>query len=153
MRPNLFALISVIAIFPSCKQTTHVLEKWPNGNVKMERIYVDKASFIQNSYYENGKLWDKTSFKNDKRNGKEVAYYKNGQRMGEVTYVNDTINGKCIEYFPNGNRMFEGQQIMGQLDGLIKRYHKNGRIKREEIYLAGAVTSFHEWDSSGNPIK
>ena len=137
----------------SCRHTTRVLERWENGTVKLERIYLDKYSYVENSYHENGQLWAKTRYKNGRRNGKYVAYYDNGQKLGEVTYINDTVNGKCVEYFPNGNTMFEGQQIMGKLNGVIKRYDKNGRIKIEEVYLKGTVTSFHEWDSSGNQLK
>jgi antitoxin component YwqK of YwqJK toxin-antitoxin module len=111
----------------SCKsKNKEIIETWPSGITKVERIYSNnRIDYIEKDYYENGQLLSETNFKNDK------------------------INGTVLEYHKNENLMFRGFQINGELAGKAISYYENGKQEREELYKNNKVFLENYWDSSG----
>ncbi len=71
-------------------------------------------------YYENGKKWSETHYKNGKRDGLETEWYKNGQKKSESHYKN------------------------GKLDGLSTGWDESGKKERETHWKDGKLASRKE---------
>jgi len=54
------------------------------------------------SYYDNGKLEGKGSYKNGKREGEWVWYHDNGKLYSKGSYKNGEREGKWVHYDYNG---------------------------------------------------
>jgi hypothetical protein len=65
-----------------------------NGVIKREGVWVD--------YHENGQLFTKSNYKNDKREGAWVGYYENGQLLYKGNYKNDLSEGTWFFYDVDG---------------------------------------------------
>ncbi|MDE7169874.1 MAG: hypothetical protein K2N67_06730, partial [Mucispirillum sp.] len=68
---------------------------------------------IDKTYYESGKLWIETPFKNDKKEGFQY-YYKSGVLFAVILYVNNEItSGICA----NG-RLWTSAELINWENGL-----------------------------------
>tara|TARA_B100000959_G_C14842429_1_gene566630 strand:- start:673 stop:1035 length:363 start_codon:yes stop_codon:yes gene_type:complete len=65
-------------------------------------------------YYENGKKWSETHYKNGKRDGLETEWYKNGQKSYEGHYKNGKPDGLETFWDESGQKLHEA-------------YYKNGK--------------------------
>ena len=74
----------------------------PAHKKQMENKFIDAETNVLTLYYDNGKPWMQTTFKNNRRNGKEIVWYENGQKKSEGTYENDQRTGKWIYYDERG---------------------------------------------------
>ena len=71
-------------------------------------------------YYENGKKWSETHYKNGKWDGLQTRWYKNGQKKSESHYKN------------------------GKLDGLSTGWDESGKKERETHWKDGKLASRKE---------
>ena len=75
------------------------------------------SSDISYSYYKNGAINSKQSFKNGLVNGKWVKFYVNGEIKSEKNYKNDKLEGEWIEWHPNGEKALKANYKNDKLDG------------------------------------
>ena len=64
---------------------------WTPGYEKLCRdylknVYMKKQEYL--SYHDNGKLWEKCTYKNGQREGEYLCYYYNGKLSVKCTYKN-----------------------------------------------------------------
>ncbi len=50
------------------------------------------------TYYENGRIWMKTDYVNNKRHGRCLRWDENGQLYEKSKYINDRLSGEFLEY-------------------------------------------------------
>jgi antitoxin component YwqK of YwqJK toxin-antitoxin module len=62
------------------------------------------------SFYKNGQIKEKGSFKNDKRDGEYIAYYKNGRVKEKATYSNGKLVGKFLSFGSDARDLETGDQ-------------------------------------------
>ena len=70
-----------------------------------ERYYVDKNGLRQGlyeSFYENGQLRRRCTYKDGKLDGLYESFYENGQLKERCTYKNNKLDGLCEWFDING---------------------------------------------------
>lgn len=158
---KLTSFLTILSVF-SCKANyKQIIDKWDNGNPKLERVYSDTPNcFTEKEYYENGQLASETKFIDNTKNGESIAYYKDGKFLGKCIYRNGKINGEVTEFHKTGNLMFKGNQIDGNLIGTATHYYDNGKPESELYYKDSKVFLINYWNSSnvqqiinGNGLK
>ena len=60
----------------------------------------DKDTKTQKEYFDNGKPKFEVTYKNGKKNGKEIFWYENGNKMMESFFVNDHEEGLMAAVVP-----------------------------------------------------
>jgi len=98
----------------------------PNGKLTGE----------QATYFDNGKLTEKTMFVDGKRQGKRVMYSEKGTLLKEFFYENDKLHGLTKYYDTEGNLIIEGNYKRDRKDGIWKYYEK-GKLKEEKSFPKG----------------
>ena len=81
MKNRIFFSLIVISLLYSNNITIEPIDFYQNGQIKKAKHFNsdnDKKELIEVlSYYKNGKLQSKTSYKNKRRNGPYIEYYQN----------------------------------------------------------------------------
>ena len=67
----------------------------------------DHNNHTQKEYFDNGKPKFEVTYKNGKKNGKEIFWYENGNKMMESFFVNDHEEGLWQQWYPNGQKKVE----------------------------------------------
>ena len=67
-------------------------------------------------YYKNGKLKNRTTYKDDKKNGLVEVYHENGQLWIKTWFVNNNKEGSYEEYSKNGRLEVKGTFKDDELD-------------------------------------
>ncbi len=75
----------------------------------------------------------------DKRIGKPldgvvVKYYDDGKKWHETSYRNGIKHGTYRAYWKNGNLQYEGEYEYGKKEGLYRQWWDNGQLKVEIVY-------------------
>lgn len=105
------------------KEEYYVLVKSPQV---IDSLYI--------SYYQNGNIKTKGSYKKGKPFGIWEYFFENGNRRMIGTLDENTAEGNWIYYFENGNISSEGELKKGQREGRWKYYYENQNIKSEGWY-------------------
>ena len=97
----------------------HVLQRYPNGQVK------------ENAYYKNGER-DQYGY-----HGLECTDYReDGTLIRKAQYTAGQLDGNCIDYYENGKIKEVANYLLGQKDGLCEQYDFEGN-KTEIFYMNG----------------
>ena len=64
----------------------------------------DHSTNTQKEYFDNGKPKFEVTYKNGKKNGKEIFWYENGNKMMESFFVDNHEEGLWEQWYPNGQR-------------------------------------------------
>ncbi len=168
-------------IFYGCSDQK-VIQKYPSGST-MEEYTINKENQKNGtftSYYESGKVKEKSTYQNDQLLGKRTLFFENGSIETEETYTEPNIlNGEYKTYYENGQvklvKLYKNNVIEGTLkvfyptgkikeevvmsnnneNGPFVEYFENGQIQWKGTYLNGnkEFGLLEEWDSLGNPVK
>lgn len=118
------------------KKRVGLWEYYHKGSTKImmtENYVADKLIGDQLTYYKNGKLAEKTTYKNGLREGKSIMYTEKGIVIKEFTYENDKLHGRTKYFTTNGKIKIEGDYKRGRKDGMWK-YYKNGKLFEEKKF-------------------
>lgn len=130
-----------------------ILETYHDNNIKNihTRIEYLKNNINQNSikngiyevYDKNGKLYLKTQYKNNEKNGEYIIFYKDSQQIKLKTYFkNNKVNGTKISYYPNG-KIEEYCYFFEDLPhGQYKKFNEKGEIIENSLWLDGKRLSY-----------
>ncbi len=162
-------LIFTVIIF-SCQdgQKRKISEKWGNGNNKVVLTYDnpnDTTNYLQEFFFENGKLDTKGKIHNGKQDGLWEWWYSNGNKKDEAVikdgvYIEqrkhwredgtlrqveiitgecfgDCCDGKVVFYDDKGFKLIEYSQKSGKWNGEGIGYFRDGKIKRRFTYVDG----------------
>ncbi len=92
---------------------------------------------IQKKYYPNKQLMEYREFRNDMKNGKQIAYWENGYKRFEFTALNDVYEGELKEWDYNGKLFHLAHYKNGQEEGVQKLWYENGKIRANYIIKNG----------------
>ncbi|MCX5777055.1 MAG: hypothetical protein NTX32_05450 [Candidatus Firestonebacteria bacterium] len=112
-------------------------QKCSSGTIKAIQNGVVKA------FYDDGKLKEEWTFKDNKRNGPAKMYYRNGQVYWEVNYINGKIDGMERTYYESGKKEQENMYKNGKYDGLCTKYFEDGTVDRDTIYRDGKMSPYY----------
>lgn len=73
-------------------------------------------------------------FKNGKLNGIVYSYYNNGILNEKLTYKFGVLNGKSETYHDNGNKRLVENYENGELDGVWEQYYNTGLLREKRVY-------------------
>lgn len=92
---------------------------------------------IIKKYYSNNKLMEIREFRNNMKNGKQIAYWDNGNKRFEYIAKNDVSEGELKEWDFNGKLFHLAHYKNGQEEGVQKLWYENGKIRANYIILQG----------------
>jgi antitoxin component YwqK of YwqJK toxin-antitoxin module len=88
-------------------------------------------------FYPNKQLMEIREFKNDMKNGKQLAFWDNGNKRFEYTAKNDMNEGALMEWDYNGKLFHLAHYKNGQEEGVQKLWYENGKIRANYIIVNG----------------
>jgi len=86
-------------------------------------------------YYNNGKPYLKTSYRNYHLHGRYDALYPDGSTCYTKFYRQGSRDSVYKEYFYGGQLKTSGQYVNDKRQGLWKVYHANGKLRYDETYV------------------
>ena len=92
---------------------------------------------VVKKYYPNNQLMECREFRNNMKNGKQVAYWDNGNKRFEYIAKNDVSDGELKEWDYNGKLFHLAHYKDGQEEGVQKLWYENGKIRANYIILKG----------------
>ena len=119
---RLFTLLMLLFITISCSK---------NNEEAQESIVIYKK------YYPDKQLMEYREFRDDIKNGKQIAYWDNGKKRFEYTAKNDAYEGELMEWDYNGKLFHWGHYKNGQEEGVQKLWYENGKIRANYVTLRG----------------
>lgn len=93
----------------------------------------DKLNGTQKTFFTNGQIAEKTSYKDGLKHGESFIYTEKGQVTKHLTYQDGELHGKAIYYDPKGEKTMEGWYTEGKKSGTWK-YYNDGKLDSEEDY-------------------
>lgn len=112
-----------------------------------------KLDGVSRSWFKNGQLRIKSTYRNGKQIGVDSTWYENGQLATMNNYVDGKIEGTSRGWHKNGKLKSDFNYLNGQYNGAITTYWRNGQIKRKDQYLENKFQTGACYDSLGNEIK
>ena len=86
--------------------------------------------------------------------GNTVSFFKNGQLKQRVTYKGGIRNGLMESFDENGQLQLRGNYKDGEQDGLWESYHTNGQLRSKGNVKNNKEQGLWEYfDEDGNLIK
>ena len=76
---------------------------------------------------------------NGKRDGFWESYFENGQLNWKGSYKNDNLDGPWEYYHKNGQLSFKGNYVDGKEEGSFEHFKENGKFEKRETWKNGKV--------------
>ena len=134
MKQIFVILISVVVIFGvACNQSKN------KNNVETDSLKSQYSldnglnDGLQTEKYENGNKKYEGNMKAGKREGEWFMYFENGALWSRCNYVEDKKQGKSVVYLPNGNKAYEGMYEADKPTGEWIYYNEDGSIAKKVI--------------------
>ena len=77
-------------------------------------------------------------------NGRRVSYYDNGQLRGKGSFKDGELNGPYESYYENGQLMWKRNFKDGKLDGLWEEFDEEGNLTKTEEWKDGELIPFKQ---------
>lgn len=154
----------LIALATACAEKKTKLSSYPNGQTEFEcEIKAGKRTGTCFRYYQNGKLYSVSGWKNDVLAGATEIYYENGILKQKTFWENGRENGLFEEYYPGGVPKEQSHFVNGNPVGLSRYYHSNGRLASQRFWgnvflpdkdtIVNATLWTKEYDTKGKLIS
>lgn len=86
------------------------------------------------------------------KDGPYESFYENGQLKIKGTYKDGKPDGPFESYFENGQLKQKGVCKEGKLDGVCESYNRDGRLQFRATYKLGKLRKAIDWgDRSAGP--
>ena len=92
---------------------------------------------VYRKYFPNKQLMEYREFRNEMKNGKQIAYWDNGKKRFEFNAVNDAYEGELKEWDYNGNLIHLAHYKNGVEEGEQKMWYQNGKIRANYVIIKG----------------
>jgi antitoxin component YwqK of YwqJK toxin-antitoxin module len=86
---------------------------------------------LQTETYANGNKKFEGNMKDGKRTGEWFMYFENGTIWSRCNYVNDKKQGKSVVYLPSGAKAYEGMYEQDEPIGEWTYYNENGTVVKK----------------------
>lgn len=154
MKKLLFLLLVIPSIVLSQKETI-VKEFYDNGQLYEITTYVNGVkNGVYERYYENGQLDIKTNYLNGEMDGYWYGYYISGKLQGKSYFKNGVKEGESIWYYSNGQIHWQWNFKNGKKHGSSKDFLDDGSIFNENNYYYGeyhgSQKRYYGKDEKGN---
>lgn len=144
-------ILAISILFLSCGNNQ--VEITNDEGTVVERFQFLEDSIKHGSYeafYNDGKIKEKSNYKNGNLEGQRTIYYGNGNVEIEENYVNNILDGVFKAYWENGKLNIEVDYKKGQMNGPLKRYYDTGSLQEEMIMKDGQENGpFKEYFANG----
>ena len=104
------------------------------NDVIMTKEYYNNQGLLDGEkvvYYTNGKVAERSNFKNGKLNGENLIYSEQGVLLKSFQYDNDQLHGPVKYFDAEGKPLAEGEYKRDRKHGFWK-YYKNGKLVEEK---------------------
>lgn len=88
-------------------------------------------------YFPNHQLMEYREYRNEMKNGKQIAYWDNGNKRFEYNALDDAYEGELKEWDYSGKLFHLAHYKNGREDGLQKLWYDNGTIRANYIIRNG----------------
>ena len=126
-------------------------EYYSNGQLEEKYFKEQNGDYTSNyeSYYENGKLKKKGTYKDGVKYGEWSFYYSNGQLEHKFTLdQNESFTGNSVAYYENGELRFKGEYVDGEEVGEWYQFTDGKKYKflyeNGELVKTKKVNSVHD---------
>ena len=102
-----------------------------------ERPEVQGKLVVVQKYFPNKQLMEYREYRNEMKNGRQVAYWNNGNKRFEYTAKNDTYEGELKEWDYNGKLFHLAHYKDGHEEGAQKLWYENGKIRANYVIIKG----------------
>lgn len=154
---NIFILLIFLNSCEIYSQEKYV-EKYPNGNLKVEGFLVGKTlDSVYKEYYENGNIKTEGFYKNCEYKTNHISIYSSLQTCGRIN-IKDSINigkyhGTWKNYYENGILKSVFNYHCSFLQGNNYTYYENGNLESIEFYNGGNLLTSIEYYENGFVAK
>ena len=130
---NILLLLLTILI-SSCNDNyiEETTKTYDNGKPEIIKYYKEigqgKELVKRVEFWENGKIFIESHYRDGKLNGPNLAYFETGEIMWKGTHLDGESDGLHIEYHPNGQISWEGSYKKGFKLGEWIAYYESGQI-------------------------
>ena len=109
---------------------------------------------VVETYYDNGQLMERATYKDDELEGLYEVWYENGQPELRGYYKDGKTDGLYEVWYENGQPELRGYYKDGKLEGLREIWYENGQLKSMANYKNGKPDGlYNEWDENGNLVE
>ncbi|HZX62045.1 MAG TPA: toxin-antitoxin system YwqK family antitoxin [Bacteroidales bacterium] len=122
----------------------------------LTEIYYSKGKKNGSSkiYYDNGKIQEEATFKDEAKNGTVRWYNRAGKVMAEYYYVNGMFEGIQKTFYENDTLQSFANYSNNNYAGGYQEFYRNGKLKLTGQYVNGLKEG--EWiecDETGKAVK
>ena len=103
------------------------------------------------SYGPNGKVSSRAFLKGGRMHGVQDVYYADGTLFQRTHFVHDKRDGEFATYAQDGSLRARTVYVQGEPDGWSFESHDNGRLAQKALYRQGKLLSMQKWGSNGQP--
>jgi antitoxin component YwqK of YwqJK toxin-antitoxin module len=90
---------------------------------------------VYRKYFPNKQLMEYREYRNEMKNGKQIAYWDNGKKRFEFNAVNDAYEGELKEWDYDGNLFHLAHYKNGVEEGEQKMWYQNGKIRANYVII------------------
>ena len=119
-----------------------IVKYFLGGKVVSEVYTVDENSMKQGlyeDYYSDGKIRNRITYKDNKRNGPSEFYFRNGQLADRTNFKDNKEDGLHEVYFEKGLLAAKATYKNGELEGPYEEYYGDGSLSVVGIYKDGEL--------------
>jgi len=130
LKRNLFFGLLLLAF--ACKNKTPQTPETINN--KGDEVYALDNGLddgMQTANYENGNKKYDGKMQNGKREGEWFLYFENGNMWSRCNYVENKKQGKSIVYLPSGKKAYEGMYENDKPIGEWIYYNEDGTVNKK----------------------
>ncbi|MEY3444268.1 MAG: hypothetical protein RLZZ519_2549 [Bacteroidota bacterium] len=117
---------SVIALFPTTKDTAYVMP-----------YQAGVLHGISRKWHRSGNLMEYREYANGKKNGPQISFWETGRPRFAFVAVNDGYEGELREWDAHGRLSHLGHFVDGQESGEQKMWYENGKIRSNYVMRNG----------------
>ncbi|MCM4154502.1 aspartic peptidase [Gramella sp. AN32] len=99
----------------------------------LENYKADSLHGLQQTFYTNGNLAEKTNYTEGLKEGASFTYFESGEVNKEINFKNGKLDGSAVYYDLQGNILRQGNYSGGKKIGTWKEF-ENGILKEEIEY-------------------
>lgn len=119
------------------------LENFIDSKLSGDEIYNLKLTGVQEAYYDNGQLKERTSYKAGKREGICEAWHENGELKSRREYKAGKRDGLAETWYPTGRQQTRWSYKDDKLDGLCELWDGGENLLSQTHYKDNKKNGLH----------
>jgi antitoxin component YwqK of YwqJK toxin-antitoxin module len=113
-----------------------------------------KKNGLSRTYYDNGKIQEESTYKEDIKTGTTKWFNKSGKRVAEYNYVNGLFQGLQTTFYDSDTIQSTTEYSNNIQNGQYREYYRNGIMKLQGEYVNGTKEGpWIDYDELGKAVK